>query len=246
MNEEQWRNGNDELAMLLYLQNHHGCRPQVAAPSEEDSFRGIRKIALFECACCRRIWDRLTDPRSREAVEVFERCIEGEATAEEWQSAQREAQSVRAAHQVPRTPAAYPSRAALAVANLAGQVLFDLRHPTYSYVNPSVAVHALEAVPCNFLQLREYYMELPGIPQLLRCVFGNPFRSVAFDPSWRTPDAVAVANTIYYERRFDELPILADALEESGCNDSEILGHARAAEKHVRGCWVVDRILELE
>jgi len=48
---------------------------------------------------------------------------------------------------------------------------------------------------------------------------------------------------IYDDRAFDRLPILADALEEAGCEDQDILGHCRSGGEHVRGCWVVDGLL---
>jgi hypothetical protein len=77
---------------------------------------------------------------------------------------------------------------------------------------------------------------------LLRCLFGNPFRPVAFGPAWRTPTTTAIARSIYEERRFGELPVLTDALE-AGCTDAEVLGHCRSGGEHAKGCWVVDLIL---
>jgi hypothetical protein len=78
---------------------------------------------------------------------------------------------------------------------------------------------------------------------LLRDLFGNPFRPVAVDPFWLTPSVVAVAQTIYEERQFEDMPILADALEEAGCHHPDILGHCRESGEHVRGCWLVDLLL---
>jgi hypothetical protein len=78
---------------------------------------------------------------------------------------------------------------------------------------------------------------------LLRCVVGNPFRPVPFDPSWRTPAVLHLAQAIYDDRAFDQLPILADALEEAGCTNGEVLDHCRGPGPHVRGCWVVDLLL---
>ena len=74
----------------------------------------------------------------------------------------------------------------------------------------------------------------------LRCVFGNPFRPAAVAPSWLTEAVVALARDIYADRAFDRLPILADALEEAGCDDEAVLHHCRQGGGHVRGCWVVD------
>jgi hypothetical protein len=76
---------------------------------------------------------------------------------------------------------------------------------------------------------------------LLRDIFGPLlFRHVAVQPSWLTGDVITLARSIYEDRRFEDLPILADALEESGCTDPDILGHLRSPGPHVRGCWVVD------
>jgi hypothetical protein len=78
---------------------------------------------------------------------------------------------------------------------------------------------------------------------LLRCIFGNPFRLAALDPAWLAWNdgcAPKLAAAIYDGRRFADLPILADALEDAGCCDAAILAHCRAPGEHVRGCWVVD------
>jgi hypothetical protein len=80
-------------------------------------------------------------------------------------------------------------------------------------------------------------------PALLRCVAGDPFRPVACDPGWRTADVVSLARGIYDERAFDRLPILADALQDAGCDNADVLGHCRGPGPHVRGCWVVDLVL---
>lgn len=78
---------------------------------------------------------------------------------------------------------------------------------------------------------------------LLHDIFGNPFRPVAFDPAWRTPTAIALAASMYDARDFAPMPILADALEDAGCDIPDILDHARGNGPHVRGCWVVDLVL---
>jgi hypothetical protein len=76
--------------------------------------------------------------------------------------------------------------------------------------------------------------------QLIRDIFGNPFRSVALDPRWLTSSVLDLARAIYDERAFDRLPILADALMDAGCDSGEVLDHCRGDGPHVRGCWVVD------
>jgi hypothetical protein len=79
---------------------------------------------------------------------------------------------------------------------------------------------------------------------LLRDIFGNPFQPVSLDPLWLTFDVQALAQGIYTERAFDRMPILADALQDAGCDNPDVLNHCRDAKQvHVRGCWVLDLLL---
>ena len=71
-------------------------------------------------------------------------------------------------------------------------------------------------------------------------IFGNPFRPVVVDPSWLTSDVVVLAEGIYQDRAVDRMPILADALQDAGCDSDDILNHCRQPGEHVRGCWVID------
>jgi len=82
--------------------------------------------------------------------------------------------------------------------------------------------------------------------ELLRDVFGNPFRPVAVDPdwlAWQGGTVAKLAQGIYDASHFAGLPVLADALEEAGCADEQVLGHLRGGGPHVRGCWVLDLLL---
>lgn len=78
------------------------------------------------------------------------------------------------------------------------------------------------------------------ISSIVRDIFGNPFRLVPVSPSWLTSTVVALATGMYQERAFDRMPILADALQDAGCDNEDILSHCRSEGPHVRGCWVVD------
>jgi hypothetical protein len=75
-------------------------------------------------------------------------------------------------------------------------------------------------------------------------IFGNPFRPVAVEPAWRTTDVMLLARAIYAEKAFDRMPILGDALQEAGCENSAVLEHCRDTRLvHLRGCWLVDLLL---
>jgi hypothetical protein len=77
----------------------------------------------------------------------------------------------------------------------------------------------------------------------VREVIQYPFRRVTLNPDWLTSTAVAIARGMYESREFSAMPILADALQDAGCDSDDILNHCRGDGPHVRGCWVVDLVL---
>ncbi|MBA4186427.1 MAG: hypothetical protein C0467_00265 [Planctomycetaceae bacterium] len=80
---------------------------------------------------------------------------------------------------------------------------------------------------------------------MLRCIIGNPFRPVVLNTDWRSDTVISLARGMYESRDFSPMPILADALQDTGCDNDDILGHCRDEKStHVRGCWVVDLVLE--
>ena len=75
-----------------------------------------------------------------------------------------------------------------------------------------------------------------------RDIAGNPFRPVVFQESWRSETVCALAKSIVAQSAFDRMPILADALEEAGCDSMDVLNHCRLEPFHVAECWVLDAI----
>jgi len=128
------------------------------------------------------------------------------------------------------------------------QFMFKQADSSAAYCDQAVAT---EHVPPDEFQFQDTAAwqaargrEEPAQAHLLRDIFGNPFRPVAFDHRWRSESAVSLARTAYETRNFTLLPILADALEEAGCDHLDVLTHCRDPNGiHVRGCWVVDWVL---
>ncbi len=175
-----------------------------------------RKNRLYLCAGCRLIARELYDPASLAAVEAGERLADGRATPGE----------VEAAHDA--------WGAALYMYDFSG----DLNAGTH------LAGECLQPNPLwdgTFGLIRK--VRWPG-RWLVDCVYGNPFRPVAPNDTWLSPTAVAVAHAIYDNKTFHDLPILADALEDAGCDSPELLAHCRADTDHARGCWAVDLVLK--
>jgi hypothetical protein len=175
-----------------------------------------RKLRLFATARCREVWPLFTEQRSRDAVEM----------AEQWAENRNES--------------------ALAAAHAAAMVGFQEALDKWIHRLP---VHATEQDASNAALLIANHRgptlwHRASIANQIREVFGNPCHpSPPINPiilGWNDGIVVKLAQGIYDERAFDRLPILADALEEAGCQDADILGHCRHAAVHVRGCWVVD------
>ncbi len=82
--------------------------------------------------------------------------------------------------------------------------------------------------------------------ELLHDIFGNPFRPVRFPPEWRTDTVLGLARQMYESRDFSAMPILADALQDAGCDNDHMLDHCRGPGPHIGGCWVVDLVLGKE
>lgn len=203
-----------------------------------------RKFRLFAAACCRRIWQRMTDERARKMVEVTERHADQLASNEEWRDAgsgvllaweesltfmMSEADKtvgMRAAH--------YATSAAWWLSP--GGVL---RHGWGPFWADQVAHDTATAVHNDYIKSPEHAPQCA----LWRDIRGNPFRSPTLDPSCVTPSVQALATAIYAPKSFGDVPVLADALEEAGCRDGDILGHLRQPGEHVRGCWALDLLL---
>jgi len=176
-----------------------------------------RKLRLLVVACCRSVWHLLTDDRSRRAIEVAERFADGTASDVELASAWEAAGEVSPAeHGGAARDRAW--RNAHAAAWYAAEA--DVPDPA--------AWHVVEAAVCVVL---------------LRDLFGTVMRPRVVDQRWLTSAVVPLAQSIYDERTFERLPVLADALEDAGCTDADVLSHCRGPGPHVRGCWVVDLLL---
>lgn len=224
MTEQEWLECTDPRRMLEFLSD--------ASP---------RKRSLFAVACCRRIWHLLKDERSRILVEKVERHADGLVSHSEVYDAYN---------------------------------IHENAEPTYDYKAPWFAVmwaaspfhcmqtadDAAEAAGCavwwesipeddpiiSLVDSAGRHTEMDAQCRILRDIFGNPFRPVAFVPSWLTPTVVKLAQSIYDDRNFGGLPILGDALEEGGCTNAEVLNHCRGPGPHVRGCWALDLLLGKE
>jgi hypothetical protein len=181
-----------------------------------------RALCLFDCACGRRIWSILDEP-DRAYLEVKERYADGQADLHALWLAEQASRRIFTPFRPPPGPTTAMRATFLAVAPFADLLLWD----SIDYPGDALTV-----------------------ADLLREVFGYPFHpppDVA-PTETRAGDGVVrnLAAGIYSAAEFERLPLLADALEDAGCTDAELLGHLRGRGPHVRGCWALDLILSKE
>jgi hypothetical protein len=216
MTEAEWLECTDSKPMLQFLQGK---------ASE-------RKMRLFFVACAHLVWDKMTEPVMRKGVETAERFADGLASEQEQQAAHCEIYKL--AYQGPSLSVkAYTMGVTL-------EDYFSLFGLSLSCGFSKAGLDRVERTNgwAKGAQLTGQYQ-----PFLLREIFGNPFRCVTLAPRWLTPRVVSLARTVYDGGTFEQLPALAEALQEAGCGEPDFLSHCRGLGQHVRGCWVVDSLL---
>ena len=208
-----------------------------------------RKLRLFAVGCCRSIWHLLPNEAARALVEVAERFADGLASEEERATAEGEFTWADWESRGSQDPYLC-SLATEAVTQLARESDATFAARTHR-VNPGWPEQAYEAARGVSNQVG-HTTPLSRRPEewakqikVLRDIFGNPFRPVTPDPAWLTDDVRTIARQMYNSRDFSRMAMLAVALQDAGCDNEDILTHCRGPGPHVRGCWVVDAVLDL-
>jgi hypothetical protein len=244
MTETEWLAATDPMTMLAFLRGR----------------ASDRKWRLFACACCRRVWEHFPDPANRDLVVAVEDNPDVTGVRNPVRTAAIIASSAgeRMNNGTPAYWAAkylgrgfYKVTAQESTAIVVSKVLgvFD---PEYGRAADQVAYRfdprQRDDEPIRLPAPVPAAVAKEAVAQtvLVRDLFGNPLRPVTIDPNWITSTTVSLAEGIYQDRAFDRLPILADALQDAGCENADVLGHCRGEGPHVRGCWVVDLVLGKE
>jgi hypothetical protein len=246
MTEADWLACTDPDAMLAFL------RGQASD----------RKLRLFGVACCRRIWDWF-EGRGRGSVEAIERYADGQAGDSEWVAACREANDRslgewytdhvwNAARTLTRLEESAEAAAIATAAEVAGATRVAARAFKFeelgrdTYRSLSRSRREQHDAACRAAGEEAWNAERSAQCYLLRDICHGPRRAVFIRQHWRSWNGgtvVQLAQAIYEGRAFEHLPILADALEDAGCHELDILNHCRQYGLHVRGCWVLDALL---
>jgi hypothetical protein len=250
MNEDQWLSCTDPTPMLDFLRG--------SGRASEGRFR------LAACACVRQgAWDLLRDERCRAALDAREGYEDGLVAETDLKKAQLEAwralvdaldagrstvAAVRSAAEAVGEPNPTPARR-MRVAEDIGQWLAN-SEGMWAHETENWAVRVFDLAACSVPAVWEH--ERARQCNVLRCIFGNPYRPLPPLPApllaWRDGLIVRLAEGVYENRLLPggRVAVLADALEDAGCQDAQILGHLRGPGPHVRGCHIVDLLLGKE
>jgi hypothetical protein len=228
MTEQEWLVATNPRKMLAYLKSR----------------ASDRKVRLFACACCRRVWSHVLPPSVQELVEVAEQYAEGAVDAAGLSAALQA--TIDGGEQE-----LFWGQASFAACWAANEQRSFVERVS-SQLAREIARHEANARSGNRWKAAKD-LQLAAQARLVRDLFGNPFYPVALDPAWLTPTVTDLATVAYNERALPSgelevarLAVLADALEEAGCTNGDILSHLRSPGRHVRGCWAVDLLLGKE
>jgi hypothetical protein len=222
LDEEGWRQSRQPLVLLAWL------RSRTSVTKTKD---GRRRLRLFACACARRHWDRLAEHPSaavlRAGVLSAERFADDEIDRAAFEAEVAAAREAGRGISVTAAPAFIAGHSTLAAAFEGAWEVARLGPMAGGDWNGE-GFRAEQAAQCD----------------LIREVFNNPFFPV--EPPACLPrkggSIRALAETIDRERTFAESPVLADALQDAGCENGPLLDHLRSAGPHLRGCWALDLV----
>jgi hypothetical protein len=240
MTEQEWLDAESPGPLLDFLEGEAVTLVGRVPPEQREAMsrhlRGLasdRKRCFLACAFARRVWPLLADERSRQAVLVAERFADGLADGKERMAAISGAFQARDSIRVDSRAAGQAARSAASTAAMA--ILSDVR--------AAAEESALALERASSSTPADAQRELAA---LVRDVMGNPFRPSVVDErwlAWNGGTILRLAEAVYAKRAFEQLPVLADALEDAGCNNAEILGHLRGPGPHALGCWCLDAVL---
>jgi hypothetical protein len=214
--------------------------------------RGERRLGLFACACCRLAWPLLA-PLAQKTVEVFEGLADGVAISREVPTrfgvrAGTWSAGVWAIEAVEGLPGWF-SRPFDAAGIAAHGLGWQLQPPGYrgplesAAAVPANAARAARDAVGEWAWTRARALEVALVADIYGTAFHEPWTVRPEWLRWNDGCLVKMARVLYDGHRFEEMPILADALEEAGCEDMHVLDHCRSHPRHARGCWVVDALL---
>ncbi|MGF1582365.1 MAG: hypothetical protein ACFCD0_23820 [Gemmataceae bacterium] len=209
----------------------------VHKPTTSRPFRVLddRLRRLYAVGCCRSLDEYLSDTRAQTALEVASEFADGTTSSQELEKARK------------RILAAAQELDALLIVSCAYKAVAQATHPIPQFVFTLTPIYVAEVhtrsarTNPQFAKKSQRHFQHDLLRELLGEHQCPTSRSALLQA--RTEQVSRIADHIYRHHRFEDMPILGDALEEAGLVDETVLAHCRSSSHHVRGCWVVDTLL---
>lgn len=240
MNESEWMQAEAPNLMLEHLD-------QTISP---------RKLRLFGVACCRRIWDLITEDKCRRAVVLAERLADGRGS---WDEATHLKDDLKNLYLLLNEQMCSEDKKAQVKLWCIGATQNTLQHDeaylnslpiapgepdlirVFQCASSAIAYQHVEHVSDPLPAV--YFFETRAQANLLREVLGNPFENFRLDRNCLNEKMLKFAEEIYEDSAFQRIPDLGKMLKDAGCKNEGLLEHCHRSIGHVRGCWAIDRIL---
>jgi hypothetical protein len=212
MTPEEWHASDDVLLLL-----------QAAAGTASD-----RRLRVYMLACCESVTPPLTVNCFERAVHLLRQQIAGPVYPRAVRRVQEAIRAERAGLTLPSDLDEWIDAAELVVISL---------NPHTAWLLTASLLQASSNEPLPPIALRQSRKYADLVREVIRPPHATPFAD-----GWRTETVRLLADAIHTDQAFDRLPIHADALEEAGCDNAELLAHCRGPGPHVRGCWALDLV----
>jgi hypothetical protein len=203
-----------------------------------NSRMSARKCRLLAAAICRHVLPLTRESCCQRAVEVAERFADGVASLEEMLAVSEQVADAYVNFPNP-APVNTDPPLSFKLESIAIQSTMFATRDTNDYLGACCRCTYLATLRWSLLRAEpgDYCTLVRWQTSLIRDTVGNPFRPMTADPRWLTSTVVALAEAVYQDRAFDRLPVLADALEDAGSDNADILNHFRGPGPHFRGVW---------
>ncbi len=229
MDETTWLTAIDPLPMLSYLLAHQ------ATP---------RKLRLLACGWCRRWWGSLTDQRTRQAIIAAEDYADRRIKRTQLREVALQAGFV--VYDAPQFEASAYNAVLLTASDNIRRTIRPALAALQQMARWEAAYECVPGMDERTIVTEAMQAEQSAQCEVIRELWGNPFRYLPIAEEWQhwnDGTLVKLAQAIYDERNFADLPVLADALMDAGCTDNRLLDHLKTPAGHALGCWALDALL---
>ena len=213
------------------------CEKKVTFNFIKNNVPTKRLQRLFAVACCKNVQRFIADEKSLNAINVAELYADGQVTKEELFVAHRDARITDATKNLGRRSRSVSQAAFVSSAFAAS---FSATSDAVNAANLAASYASITFYYTSYNVINYRSAEIKSQGEILEAILQHNFNK-----NWKNDTTTNLAKMIYDQKNWHDMPILADALEDAGCIDAEVLSYCRGKGLFFRGCKILDDLLEL-